>query len=54
MTDAELIAAAHAILLSALKQDIDAEAAVLELTGLFEENGHPFIGSVGWPANDPS
>lgn len=52
LTDAELIREAHKLLLHCLKQDIDPGACVVELTGLFEENGHPFIAGSSYPANE--
>jgi hypothetical protein len=55
MTDAELIELTHAVLLACLKGACSEEQAVIDLIGLYEDAGRPFIASVELlsPDNDP-
>lgn len=46
MTDAELIAHTHTVLLACLKGDLSEEETVIALIGLYEDAGRPFATEV--------
>lgn len=52
MTDAELIRATQAILLACLKGEFSEEQAIIDLIGLYEDEGRVFITRIAGPAND--